>query len=125
MVVAGHPRYVPPGGPDPEGESTALKEGRIYISAGGDGQAQYFEGVAPEVWEFRVGGYQVCQKWLKDRRKRKLDLGEIKMYQRMIATIGSTIAIMAELDEIAPTWPLETAGRQAAAPVAPTDRLSR
>jgi hypothetical protein len=109
IIVAGHPRSVPPGAPDPEGGSTELKRGRVYISGKGDGPAQYFEGVAAEVWEFRVGGYQVCEKWLKDRRKRKLDLGEIKMYRRMIAVLGSTIAIMAQLDEIAPTWPLEAA----------------
>ena len=107
IVVAGHPRYMPPGAPDPEGGSTALKRGRVYISGKGDGPAQYFEGVDPGVWEFRVGGYRVCEKWLKDRRKRKLDLGEIKLYQRMVATLGSTIAIMAQLDEIAPAWPLD------------------
>ncbi|GAI88451.1 unnamed protein product, partial [marine sediment metagenome] len=28
----------------------------VYIN-----KEQYFEGVPPEVWEFRVGGYQVCQ----------------------------------------------------------------
>ena len=35
---------------------------------------QYFEGVPPEVWNFHIGGYQVCEKWLKDRRGRTLDL---------------------------------------------------
>ncbi len=29
---------------------------------------QYFEGVLPEVWNFHIGGYQDCEKWLKDRR---------------------------------------------------------
>ena len=33
---------------------------------------QYFEGVRPEVWEFHIEGYQVCEKWLKDRRQREL-----------------------------------------------------
>jgi hypothetical protein len=109
IVAAGHPRYVPPGSFSPNGESVELKRGRVYISGDADGPAQYFDGITPEVWEFRIGGYQVCGKWLKDRRKRRLDLGEIRMYQRMIATLGSTIAIMAQLDEIAPTWPLDSA----------------
>ena len=24
------------------------------------------KGVLPEVWNFHIGGYQVCEKWLKD-----------------------------------------------------------
>jgi hypothetical protein len=27
-----------------------------------------FQGIHEAVWEFRVGGYQVCEKWLKDRK---------------------------------------------------------
>ncbi|MCX5831394.1 MAG: hypothetical protein NT140_05840 [Deltaproteobacteria bacterium] len=28
---------------------------------------QYFGGVPVEIWHFHIGGYQVCEKWLKDR----------------------------------------------------------
>ena len=108
LVSPGYPRYLPPGSRDPS-NGEKLKWGRVYISSG-DGKtepAQYFEGVMPEVWAFRVGGYQVCEKWLKDRRKRKLSLGDIKMYGRIVATLGSTITIMSELDEIAFVWPLD------------------
>ena len=31
-----------------------------------------FRGVREEVWDFHVGGYQVCEKWLKDRKGRTL-----------------------------------------------------
>ncbi|OGW42761.1 MAG: DNA methyltransferase, partial [Nitrospirae bacterium RBG_13_41_22] len=41
---------------------------------------QYFEGIAPEVWEYQIGGYQVCDKWLKDRKGRILSLDDIKHY---------------------------------------------
>jgi hypothetical protein len=34
----------------------------------GAATGQYFEGARPEVWTFHIGGYQVCEKWLKDRR---------------------------------------------------------
>jgi len=27
-----------------------------------------FQGVSEEVWNFHIGGYQVCEKWLKDRQ---------------------------------------------------------
>ncbi|GAG98596.1 unnamed protein product, partial [marine sediment metagenome] len=33
---------------------------RVYIN-----KTQYFEGIAPDVWNFHIGGYQVCEKWLK------------------------------------------------------------
>jgi hypothetical protein len=36
---------------------------RVWING-----AQYFEPVSPEVWAYRVGGYQVCHKWLDDRK---------------------------------------------------------
>ena len=29
-----------------------------------------FHGVPEEVWDFQIGGYQVCHKWLKDRKGR-------------------------------------------------------
>lgn len=31
----------------------------------------------PEVWKFRIGGYQVLEKYLKDRKGRTLTLDEI------------------------------------------------
>src|SRR5690348_15866914 len=42
-------------------------QGPLYIN-----NTQYFDGVPPEVWNFHIGGYQVCQKWLKDRKGRTL-----------------------------------------------------
>jgi predicted helicase len=41
-------------------------EQRIYIN-----KQQYFEGITPEIWTFKIGGYQVLDKWLKDRKKAK------------------------------------------------------
>jgi hypothetical protein len=32
-----------------------------------------FEGVAAEVWEYQIGGYQVQHKYLKDRKGGKMD----------------------------------------------------
>jgi len=56
------------------------------------------DGVPPEVWEFHIGGYQVCQKWLKDRKGRKLDYGDLDHYSRTVAALGDTIHLMAEID---------------------------
>ena len=35
-----------------------------------------FRGVPELVWNFHIGGYQVCEKWLKDRKGRTLSADE-------------------------------------------------
>ncbi len=75
---------------------------RIYIN-----KEQYFEGIPPEVWNFHIGGYQVCQKWLKDRKGRTLTYDELTHYQRIVVALKETIRLMAEIDDIIPGWPLD------------------
>ncbi|MCT7989257.1 hypothetical protein NG794_12845 [Laspinema sp. D6] len=79
-------------------------QGRIYIN-----KQQYFEGIPPEVWEFKVGGYQVLDKWLKDRKKakRSLSFDDILHYQRVVVALKETMQIMSEIDDMIPGWPLE------------------
>jgi predicted helicase len=36
-----------------------------------------FKGVREDVWNFQIGGYQVCEKWLKDRKGRTLSDDDI------------------------------------------------
>jgi predicted helicase len=68
---------------------------------------QYFEGVPEEVWNFKIGGYQVCDKWLKDRKGRKLTGEDINHYQRVVVALNETIRLMAEVDAAIPAWPME------------------
>ena len=68
-------------------------EQRMYVN-----KTQYFGPVALEVHEYQIGGYQVCDKWLKDRKERRLDLDDIRTYCRMVTAIGITLAIQQELD---------------------------
>jgi predicted helicase len=63
-------------------------------------KTQYFEGVPPEVWNFQVGGYQVCEKWLKDRKGRKLTIDDIDHYQKIVVALKETIRLMQEIDEV-------------------------
>ena len=67
--------------------------GRVWIN-----RTQYFEGVAPDVWAFHVGGYQVCQKWLKDRKGRVLANSDKRHYQRIVAALAETITLMQKVD---------------------------
>jgi hypothetical protein len=73
-------------------------------------KTQYFDGVSPEVWNFHIGGYQVCEKWLKDRQKaqRKLTIEDIDHYQKIVIALKETILLMSEIDETIEThggWP--------------------
>ena len=67
--------------------------GRVHIN-----KSQFFEGVSAEVWNFRVGGYQVCAKWLQDRRGRCLKFDDIDQYSNIVAAIDGTIRTMREID---------------------------
>jgi len=80
------------------------KEKRVYVNAG-----QYSEGVEKEVWEFMIGGYQVCEKWLKDRKKaeRVLSTEDLRHYMKIVVVLHETINIMKEIDQTIPAWPIK------------------
>lgn len=67
-----------------------------------------FRGVPEAVWNFHIGGYQVCQKWLKDRKGRSLTAEDIAHYQKIVIALTETIRLMAEIDQVIEThggWP--------------------
>lgn len=84
--------YVPP-----KGQS----KGRVYIN-----KTQYFEGVSPEVWGVDVGGYQVAEKWLKDRGDRLLVFEDLTDYMDIIGGLVETMHLMQQIDGVIPGWPL-------------------
>lgn len=63
-------------------------EKRVYVNGG-----QYFEGIEPEVWKYYIGGYQVLDKWLKDRKKveRCLSLDDLMHYMKIVVSLRETI----------------------------------
>jgi hypothetical protein len=61
---------------------------------------QYFEGVAPEMWEYPIGGYQVLEKYLKDRKGRRLE--DPIRYIHIATAIARTIDLQREIDRIYP-----------------------
>lgn len=109
-VERAHPKYFPPGEVAP-GEAEPLERGRVYINRtrrkADAPNAQYFEGIAPEVWEFQVGGYQVLDKWLKDRRGRTLDLDDIDHYRQVAVALERTMDLMEQIDARIEQWPIE------------------
>jgi predicted helicase len=71
-------------------------------------QTQYFAPVTATVWEYQIGGYQVCEKWLKDRRGRKLVLDDIRHYCRVVTALARTIEIQLEIDTLYPEVEADT-----------------
>ena len=87
------PRFVP--GPDGA-------PGRVYLNA-----SQYFDAVPAATWAFKVGGYQVCEKWLKDRKGRALSLHDVQQYSQIVAALSHTRALMAQIEDVGADalWP--------------------
>jgi len=70
-------------------------KGRIWINP-----TQYFEGIPKEVWEFHIGGYQVCDKWLKDRKGRQLTYDDLTHYQQVVSALAETMKLMESIDAV-------------------------
>lgn len=69
--------------------------GRIWIN-----DSQYFGDIPLVAWEFYIGGYQPAQKWLKDRRKRRLSYEDVSHYQQIIVALTETDRLMREIDGV-------------------------
>ena len=88
---------------DPKHPKYEESSSSVLINKKGD----KFTGVPKAVWEFYVGGYQVCQKWLKDRKGRTLSEDDITHYQRIVVALQETIRLMQQIDEAIPSFPIE------------------
>jgi len=80
---------------------------RLYIN-----KTQYFDGLPEDVWNFHIGGYQVCHKWLYDRKKakRRLSQDDIAHYHKIVTALNETIRVMKEIDETIDAhggWPIQ------------------
>ncbi|HIO91220.1 MAG TPA: DNA methyltransferase, partial [Leucothrix mucor] len=76
-------------------EATSDTHGKVWIN-----DKQYFENVPLQAWEFYIGGYQPAQKWLKDRKQRKLSFEDIRHYQQIIVALTETHRLMQEVDKV-------------------------
>ncbi len=75
-------------------EKPKYENDKVWIN-----KEQYFDGIKEEVWQYQIGGYQVCEKWLKDRKGRTLTLDEIKTYCKIVTALSKTIEIQNEIDK--------------------------
>jgi predicted helicase len=82
-----------------DGDNVVIKpnyqNGKVYIN-----DTQYFDNVPEIAWNFFIGGYQPAQKWLKDRKERKLEFDDILHYQKIIVALSETDRLMKEIEKI-------------------------
>lgn len=94
--------------PSSEIEKVIWSDDTVWINKS---KTEGFKGVKENVWNFHIGGYQVCHKWLDDRRKagRSLSDDDIAHYHKIVVALNETIRIMKEIDEVINThggWPI-------------------
>jgi predicted helicase len=80
-----------------EVEKVSYSKNTVWIDKA---QTIGFKGVREGVWNFHIGGYQVCEKWLKDRKNRKLSKEDISHYQKVVVALSETIRLMKEVDTV-------------------------
>lgn len=69
------------------------RDGHVWINP-----TQHFTDVPEAVWDFEIGAYQVCEKWLQDRRGERLSDVELRQYQQILVAVSETLDIMEALD---------------------------
>ncbi len=82
-----------------EGDSVVSKpryaDGKVWINP-----TQHFTDVSEAVWEYEIGAYQVCEKWLKDRKGEELGRAELQQYRAILVAVAETLAVMGEIDSV-------------------------
>lgn len=81
----------------PEVERVSWSRDTVWLDKA---QTTGFRGVHEAIWSFRIGGYQVCEKWLKDRKGRTLTQGDLVHYQRIVVALAETRRLTGEIDDV-------------------------
>jgi len=76
-------------------EKLEYEDGKVWIN-----KTQYFNNIKEEIWQYQIGGYQVCEKWLKDRKGRTLTFEEIQTYSKIVTALSKTIELQTEIDKL-------------------------
>ena len=71
------------------------EDGNVWINA-----TEYFTDVPVAVWKYEIGAYQVCEKWLKDRKEKRLSHAEVRQYRGILVAVAETLRVMGEIDEV-------------------------
>ena len=81
----------------PEVEKISHNRDNVWLNKA---QTCGFRGVPEAVWNFYLGGYPVCEKWLKDRKGRILSKEDIEHYHKIVVALSETIRLMKKIDGV-------------------------
>jgi Type ISP C-terminal specificity domain len=94
----------------PEGGTDFIKkveynpsECSVYVN-----EKQYFSNLSLEIWNYQIGGYRVCHRWLKERLGRRLRSSDQIIFMRIVGSIGKTIELQRKIDHIYPAIESQT-----------------
>jgi len=86
-----------------DGDNIILKpeyfNNKLYIN-----KTQYFEPIPETVYNYYIGGYQVLDKYIKDRKNREISLTDVETIKNIVNVINFTIHKMIEVDKLTNSW---------------------
>ena len=82
-------------------EKVEYEKGKIWFN-----NSRYFESISDQIWNFNIGGYQVLDKWLKERKKNQISLSseDIQHFIKVVNILNYTIYSMQEIDDLTKDW---------------------
>lgn len=89
------PRHRFEGAGDAVVSKVLYKGGHVWINA-----TQHFTDVPEAVWDYEIGAYQVCEKWLRDRKNTALSHAEVRQYCRILVAVAETLGIMGKIEAV-------------------------
>lgn len=68
---------------------------KLYISSN-----SYFFPVSEEIWRAVIGGYQVCQKWLKDKKGTELSDADISQFIKILECLSLHVRLLNDYEDV-------------------------
>ncbi|MDT8781955.1 MAG: hypothetical protein IAX22_04835 [Candidatus Bathyarchaeota archaeon] len=66
-------------------------------------ETQFFTKINQDIWDFEVGGYRICEKWLKNRLGRTLESDDQAFFMKLVGSIKETLNLQKEIDRLYPS----------------------
>jgi len=82
----------PPTATDLEIGAIKYKDGILQLNP-----SKQITGIPEEVWNYRIGGYQVLDKWFKSHKGKTMDIDDFDHIASVVGLIGETIKVQKDL----------------------------
>ena len=75
--------------------SIKYQDGILHLNAN-----KRIKGIPAEVWEYRIGGYQVLDKWFKSHKGEIMTMNDFDHVAHVVGLLGETINLRDELRKL-------------------------